>query len=126
MNLNEYTFNNPNYLAKNKKYNNENYPYNNQFKYKNKFSSLLNTKKTFNDNINNNLNTEYFNNFYKKNSNELSEESANKKNNFSGRKNDIYAYSNSVNNRNFNNDKDVYSSNKKRCLSIILIAVSIT
>ena len=66
MNLNEYTFNNPNYLAKNKKYNNENYPYNNQFKYKNKYSSLLNTKKTFNDNINNNLNTEYFNNFYKK------------------------------------------------------------
>ena len=50
---------------------------------------------------------------YKKNSNELSEESANKKNNFSGRKNDIYAYSNSVNNRNFNNDKDVNSSNKK-------------
>ena len=115
MNINGYKLNNTkNFPRENMiMINNENYPYNNEYKSRYQINSLLHMKKDFNDNKNKNLNLEYFKNMNKKNEDEYSGESGNKLNKFNEIKNNIYANSNNLSNKNFSNKKNIYSSNKE-------------
>ena len=115
MNINGYKLNNvKNFPRENMRMaNNENYPYNNEFKSRYQINSLLHMKKDFNDNKNKNLNLEYFKNMNKKNEDEFSGESGNKKNKFNEIKNNIYVNSNNLSNKKINNKKNIYSSNKE-------------
>ena len=113
MNINGYMLNNvKNFPRENMRMiNNENYPNNNEFKQRYQINSLLNMKKTFNDNKNRNLNLEYFKNMNKKNEDEFSGESGNKLNKFNEIRNNIYANSNDLNKKKFNNNKNKRFSN---------------
>ena len=113
MNINGYMLNNVNNFPREnmRMINNENYPYNNEFKQRYQINSLLNKKKTFNDNKNKNLNLEYFKSINKKNEDEFSGESGNKLNKFNEIRNNIYANSNDLNKKKFNNNKNKRFSN---------------
>jgi len=113
MNINGYMLNNVNNFPREnmRMINNENYPYNNEFKQRYQINSLLNMKKTFNDNKNKNLNLEYFKSINKKNEDEFSGESGNKLNKFNEIRNNIYANSNDLNEKKFNNNKNKRFSN---------------
>jgi len=113
MNINGYMLNNVNNFPREnmRMENNENYPYNNEFKQRYQINSLLNMKKTFNDNKNRNLNLEYFKSINKKNEDEYSGESGNKLNKFNEIRNNIYANSNDLNKKKFNNNKNKRFSN---------------
>ena len=115
MNINGYKLNNAkNFPRENMiMINNENYPYNNEYKSRYQINSLLHMKKDFNDNKNKNLNLEYFKNMNKKNEDEYSGESGNKLNKFNEIRNNIFANSNNSSNKNFSNKKNIYSSNKE-------------
>ena len=114
MNHNDYDFNNIKYRAKINDFQNENLFFNPDLKTRNKFSSLLNMKKAFYDNDNKNLNLEFFKNINKQIQNEQPNACVNQKYNFNQMKNDIYGYSNYLNERNVNNNQIDYNSNKKK------------
>ena len=108
MNHNDYDLKNIIYRTKINNFQND------SIKNRNKFSSLINMKKAYNNNIGKNLNLEYFKNIYKQNENEQAEAFVNKKNNFNDMKNDLYGYSRCLNERNLNNNKPDYNQSKKR------------
>ena len=114
MNHNDYDFKNIKYRAKINDFQNENLFFQPNLKTRNKFSSLLNMKKAFYDNSNKNLNSEFFKNINKQNENEQPNAFVNQKHNFNQMKNDIYGYSNYLNERNLNNNQIDYNSNKKK------------
>ena len=108
MNHNDYDLKNIIYRTKINNFQND------SIKNRNKFSSLFNMKKAYNNNTGKNLNLEYFKNIYKQNENKQAEAFVNKKNNFNDMKNDIYGYSRCLNERNLNNNQHDYNQSKKR------------